>query len=756
MCRVRIAGLALAAAIVVCAAAWVGAGTTGVISGVVRDSADGTPLSGANVVISGTRLTTVTDANGYFVIANVPPGEYEVTAEMVGFALQEIPGVQVTMDTTSRVDFSLTQEAIQESAVVVTRPRPMINAEVPHTLNLITSGQEDLTRTDSGSLRTVPGVLSSFPGIVVSPDGLGQMHMRGGRADQVGYYLEGIPVTDPNTGFFATNLFTTGVGKFQMYTGGFGAEYGNAISGVMNEVKKTGSQASGFNLDTEYGSMSHRNALFEVGGGSGSGRGLEYFVGSLSQRSDTDGPIVQEMEYNDNVVKLVWPSKNDDLTVMALQGSLAGKTSPIDTMRQRYAVGAVTWNHNFSPGSFVTVRPYYIFSTTVFNMLDSSGSLLDAWSAQKGLQVRYANQLSDRVSLGLGGSVVGSDNNYRQYFGMPFSDADVDTLQTDLYVDGRFRLGDRWALQTGLRYDRIRYDRTGLDYVSGEGYTGDPVPDASESTVTPRVGVSYAPDDRTAWKVSWGRYTKFAPSSFVQSVYADPDMPVDEYGTTLYESSPGLASTAPQRSSAFEVSFEKQFTETVSCRITPFYSKYENLVQMLMSGSGMSFSNVGEATSKGLEILTRKRLSNNWQGWVSYTYQIARGNSQSEYYPLMGPGGEKWYSAWDQRHTLTAVADCRVGRWRHNIRVDFGSGLADMWDPYVGEPQDRADSHITFSYGVAFDLPESSVIGDSVYLNIWNLFNSRDTLQYQWRDGVRTKYAWTPKRFISFGVTRAF
>ena len=81
--------LVVSCALVICAATCVQAGTTGIISGVVRNAEDGSVLSGANVIVVGTKLTTVTDANGYFVITNVPPGEYEVAQPTVAAAIRD-------------------------------------------------------------------------------------------------------------------------------------------------------------------------------------------------------------------------------------------------------------------------------------------------------------------------------------------------------------------------------------------------------------------------------------------------------------------------------------------------------------------------------------------------------------------------------------------------------------------------------------------------------------------------------------------
>ena len=740
------------------AATWVGAGTTGIISGVVKNAQDDAPISGANIFVGNTKLTAVTDASGYFVITNVAPGDYEVRAEMVGYGTATQGSVQVAMDVTASVEFEMKQEAITEAEVVVTRPRPMINTEATNTLNQLTAGQQDMARSDPASLHTVPGVLSALPGVVVDPDGMGSAHFRGGRSDQVGYYIEGIPVTDPNTGFFSTNLFTTGVSRFQSYPGGSGAEFGNAISGVLNEVKMTGSQLKGVNLDTQGGNQTFRSGFAEVGGETPDG--FSYYAGSILQENDMTGaPELVSQQYADSMAKLVWPMKNDKITVLALQGSLAGfmkgfhntgnydQPTPYenDFVRQRYLVSAVSWSHNFSPKSFLTVQPYYIDCGTVINAM---GGFMNSWSAQKGLQLNYTGQLSEKHLFKAGGSLLQSTNSYYLFFSPdPYLRADVNTLQNALFVEDQMKISDRLTAQLGARYESITYDRTGRQWVEGEGYSGDPIGDVSQHIVTPRAGLSYAVDERTAWKTSWGRYSKWLPSYTVQSVYFDPDDPYTEAYTA------GLGATEPQKSTSIDLSYEKQVTPSVALRITPFYAKYENLGDNVYDNdTGItSFANLGEGRSSGVEVYLRKKLADNWQGWLSYTYSSTKANRADMGYP-----NDLFYTSWDQRHRLSLVSDYRTGPWAHGLRADVGSGRADIayYNPLL---QQRAKSFVVVTYNVSYDLPAGSRLGNSIYLSIYNVFNNRQAMQYSW-DYMETRSANSllPERFVSLGLTRAF
>ena len=746
----KLASIRLIALLVVGLAAlgagvWVFAGTTGIVSGVVK-SDDGKLLSGANVIIVGAKLTTVTDANGYYVITNVPPGDYEVRAEMVGYAAAS-DRVSVSMDATAETSFGMTQEAIKETTAVVTRARPMIAADQVNTLNLMSASQYDLTRTDPTAVNTVPGALGTVPGVYVEPNQTGLMHLRGGRSDQIGYYIEGIPVTDPNLGTFTDNMFSTGVNRFQAYTGGFGAEYGNALAGVLNEVKKTGDTSSGLRLMTYGGSDAYRSATAEVGGSTP--RGLSYYVSGINQHNDISGSrVIQEQNYTDNVAKVVFPWKNDSLTIIGmqgiLQGELGGDVLPAagDFMRQRYALAGAVWSHTFDARSFLTVRPYYIYCDALQSLVNNYGGYSqDANSKQTGLTVGYTNQMNERQLLKLGGSVLSSDNNNFVSVGIPWSTADVNTFQTSLYAEQQIKVLSNWTLSAGARLDSITYDRTGRAYIGNSTYDGDPVPDATESTLTPRLGVSYSVDDRTAWKASWGRYTKFVPANSVQTTYAVPPNTPGAEDTTA-----GLGATSPQFSTAGEISFEKQVSDSVAVRVTPYYADYRNLGDYVTVGPLTTYTSLGKGRSRGVEFYARKRMSDNWQSWLSYTVQTVEANQNG--------AGPLSYTSWDQRHTLALVTDYKTGAWSHTLRADFGSGRADS-SPTPGANQ-RSDPYAIFTYGLTMDLPKGSRVADSVSLGVFNVFNNRQVAQYTGAYGPRSADSWVGDRSVSLGLNKAF
>ena len=92
-------------------------GTTGKIAGIIKDSESGDPLVGVNVVIEGTTLGAATDLDGYYVILNVPPGNYKVTASFIGYFDYSITDARVNIDQTTTLGFEMQPTVITGQAI---------------------------------------------------------------------------------------------------------------------------------------------------------------------------------------------------------------------------------------------------------------------------------------------------------------------------------------------------------------------------------------------------------------------------------------------------------------------------------------------------------------------------------------------------------------------------------------------------------------------------------------------------------------
>jgi len=210
-------------------------GTTGKVAGTVVDARTGDPLIGANILIDGADIGAATDIHGQFVILNIPPGTYDVRASMIGYARTVVTGVAVRVDLTSTVDFSLGVEAIGVEEVVVVASRPLVSRDLTSSEARISS--EELESMPVDNIFDVLAIQSG-----VTKDAGGGLHIRGGRSSEVAYWIDGISMTDVYDGGLAVSVENESIQELQVISGTFNAEYGQAMSGIINMVTKDGGQ----------------------------------------------------------------------------------------------------------------------------------------------------------------------------------------------------------------------------------------------------------------------------------------------------------------------------------------------------------------------------------------------------------------------------------------------------------------------------------------------------------------------------------
>ena len=209
------------------------AGTTGKISGSIQDISTGDPLIGANIIIAGTSLGAAADGKGRFVILNIPPGVYSVKASMIGYTPVIYSGVRVSADFTTKLDFQLQQAGLELREVTVTAKSPIVRKDLTSSLSIV--GAEQLKEIP---VEEFADVLALQAGIVIGTDG--DIHIRGGRSSEVAYLVDGLSVTDPFSGNISIEIENNSIQELQVISGPFNAEYGQAMSGVIDVVIKEG------------------------------------------------------------------------------------------------------------------------------------------------------------------------------------------------------------------------------------------------------------------------------------------------------------------------------------------------------------------------------------------------------------------------------------------------------------------------------------------------------------------------------------
>lgn len=330
----------------------------GKITGKVLDGDSGEPLPGANVLINGTTLGAATDIDGQYLILRVPPGTYELRADFIGYRPVITQNVQVLTDLTTTIDFKLRSEAVElGTEVVITAERPIVRKD-------LTSSE---ARVQADEIKRLPvqelsDVLNLQAGINRDQDG--NIHIRGGRKTDVAYMVNGIRITDDFTRTQSIQVENESIQELQVISGTFNAEYGEALSGVINIVTKTGSNQFHGNFEAWSGDyLSGRDDLF-------------FNIGDVSPTAN----------YN-------------------VQGSLSG---PIIKDKLTFFATARRWNSDgwiFGPKAFLPagrVRQEIVSGDTLLfsNLGDSSAVPLNftrRWSGQGSLEWRISMPIKLKV-----------------------------------------------------------------------------------------------------------------------------------------------------------------------------------------------------------------------------------------------------------------------------------------------------------------------------------------------------------------------
>ncbi len=231
--------------------------TTGKIAGVVTDKSTGEPIPFANVFVEGTSLGAASNVDGNYVIINIPPGLYRVTGSVVGYQKQTVTDVRVNVDFTTRLNYQLSSGAVDLPTIVVQGERnPLIRQDLTNPTVAITEESIQELPVDQ-----ISDVISLQAGVVVGDDG--SLHVRGGYGNEIAYTLNGIALNDPYGNSRSIGLATNAVKEVSVSTGTFAAQYGNALSGVVNYVTKEGSDDYSFGLRGYMGDyFTNRTSLF--------------------------------------------------------------------------------------------------------------------------------------------------------------------------------------------------------------------------------------------------------------------------------------------------------------------------------------------------------------------------------------------------------------------------------------------------------------------------------------------------------------
>lgn len=224
------AATAAVALLLLLTAGYVHAGTTGKLVGLVVDYNE-TLVPGAVVALQGTSHMALTESGGDFDFIGVPAGVYRLQVTKMGYVTVLVRQILVSADQTTRVKIELPSTDVVVDRIEVIATRPVVDLNLTGSMSVITSAE----------IQELP--VQELQDIVKLQAGVVEGHFRGGRSGEVQWQVDGISVNNPFDNSMSLRIDRSLLDEVQVVSGTFDAEYGQAMSGVVNTVLKTGTRS---------------------------------------------------------------------------------------------------------------------------------------------------------------------------------------------------------------------------------------------------------------------------------------------------------------------------------------------------------------------------------------------------------------------------------------------------------------------------------------------------------------------------------
>ncbi|HUF51107.1 MAG TPA: TonB-dependent receptor [Longimicrobiales bacterium] len=311
--------------------------TTGKVQGRVL-STTGQPIVSAQVSIDGTRLGNITNDEGFYFINEVPAGVHTIKAQSIGYRTSLVTEQRVLAGQTHTINFELAQSAVElEPLTVIGERNPLVPRDQVSSRAIVTGEAIDRLPLDNSA-----SIVVLTPGVITTNEGFS---IRGSREGEHGVYIDGVPVRNLRCGSEtggncavggggqSVELGTNSLAQVDVTTGGVSARYGNAQSGLVNYVTRTGGSVLGGSVSFQTDRLTPEKIRggftrgeFSVGGPAPFVNNLSFFVGTtLEGRKYGSQP--QGNPYPVFIAEGV-----DTIIRLARTGITAGATDSVDVV----------------------------------------------------------------------------------------------------------------------------------------------------------------------------------------------------------------------------------------------------------------------------------------------------------------------------------------------------------------------------------------------------------------------------------------
>ncbi len=211
------------------------------VKGFVYEKSTGEPMMFCNVYFKGTTIGASTDINGFFNITRIPDGDYTIVVTNLGYdTISE--KISLHKDEVLNKKYYLQESSVMLETVNITADK--VEARTETKTSVVNITPKTITKIPSmGGQADLAQYLQVIPGVIFTGDQGGQLYIRGGSPIQNKVLLDGMVIYNPFHSIGLFSVFDTDIIRnAEIYTGGFGAEYGGRISSVMDITTRDGNK----------------------------------------------------------------------------------------------------------------------------------------------------------------------------------------------------------------------------------------------------------------------------------------------------------------------------------------------------------------------------------------------------------------------------------------------------------------------------------------------------------------------------------
>ncbi len=211
------------------------------IRGFVYDKKTGEPIIFTNVFFEGTTIGVATDVNGFYSLTKIKPGVYKLVSTGIGYDTVKMT-VRLAPNQKAAQNLYLSERAVNMRDIDITADKTEAKTETKVSAVKVTPKQ--ITQIPSvGGEPDLAQYLQVLPGVIFTGDQGGQLYIRGGSPIQNKVLLDGMVIYNPFHSIGLYSVFETDIIRnAEVYTGGFGAEFGGRISAVMDVTTRDGNK----------------------------------------------------------------------------------------------------------------------------------------------------------------------------------------------------------------------------------------------------------------------------------------------------------------------------------------------------------------------------------------------------------------------------------------------------------------------------------------------------------------------------------